>query len=82
MHVILALVQSQVMEWSQDIMLLQELDQARTLLQVAAHDIEHVGIVGGIARNLRQTEEALSCQSLQADEVLLPQLLALSLNIV
>ena len=70
------------MERSHHVMFLQELDQARTLLQVTAYDIEHVCVVGGVAWYLRQSEEAMTSQRLQTYEILLPEFLALRLNII
>lgn len=63
-------------------MFLQALDQARTLLQVTAYDIEHVGVVGGVAWYLRQTKITMTSQRLQTYEILLPEFLTFSLNII
>ena len=80
--VVVALVQRKVMERSNNIMFLQISNQARTFLQITADEVEHVAVVCGIARNLRQADFPLGGDALQPFEVLPPDSPAFVLDFV
>ena len=77
----LAAMQWQVMECGLYIILLQEFHQSSTILQTWTEQIEHVSIVGGILWDIRQLH-FIANLTIQALEIAIPDMLALTLNII
>lgn len=74
--VIIAQMQAEVMENCCDAILFQIGYQSCTFFKTAAHQIEHVGIVGRIFRKVGHGEVSLCCQVFQTLIILFPDFFA------
>ena len=71
--VVVAEMEAQVMEYGQDALVLQGVQQAGTLVEVTADEIEHVSIVGGIVGTPGNLDKALVCKIAQSLVITVPK---------
>ena len=75
-----AAVQAEIVEHGLDAVLLHVGYERRALFKRAAHDVEHVGIVGGVCRNVGQSDESLVGNGFESGIILLPDGFATGLD--
>ena len=80
--VVVAEMEAQIMEYRQNALVLQGVQQAGTLVEVTADEIEHVGIVGGIVGTPGNLDKAFFCKIAQSLVITVPEGATALLDIV
>lgn len=75
-------MQTEIMKDSLYVVFFQSFNQSRSFLNGITHQIEHMGIVSRIFRDIRETENAFVCERLQLRIVLIPKLFPLALDCI